>query len=255
MDSPIMSAQSNSPIMQANTPSPGPSLSPAKTKMSLTMLSGYILAALFLIGVVVLIVLYVKKPCSGSDPSPDPGSGCSCSNCTIEITDSDGKTTQTESCGSNSSYNCTKCTDCKTTCTATGLEWNDNTCGLANDWSDIDCPTNCKLRNLCPLGTAGEFGGDSFEMNYDPRVPSNFKCGAKEALFGTDEDTVTKWCNDVGWQAYFTKTSDGKHNIWYCTPKYYGCEDNKCQIVNPSTFKGTKYYRDSNCNNECTTSN
>lgn len=250
----MMSAQSNSPntpMMQTNTPSPSRSLSPAKTKMSLTMLSGYILAALFLIGVVVLIVLYVKKPCSGSDPSPDPGSGCSCSNCTIEITDSDGTTTQTESCGSDSSYKCTEC-DCAKTCvtkdssdTPTGLEWNDNanTCGLASEWSDIDCPKDCKLTDLCPLGTAGQYQA---ETSYDPR-PSNYQCGAKESLFGTDTDTVTKWCQKAGWEAHFTKTTDGKHNKWYCTQTYYGCKDKKCQIVDPSTFTGTKYYQDKTC--------
>ena len=234
----MMSAQSNSPIMQANTPSQGPSLSPAKTKMSLTMLSGYILAALFLIGVVVLIVLYVKKPCSGSDPSPDPGPACS--KCTIAITDSDGKTIKQESCGSDSSYICTECTDCKTKCTATGLlwnnnectinsdsvcpdgnglQWNNNKCTLASDWSDIDCPAKCKLEHLCPLGTWTS-KTDKTMTQYDPRREPDGS-GIQNRCFGSHET----FNNDFGFFSHYcsvnaggkpSKGSEGGTTSWWC---------------------------------------
>lgn len=125
MNSPMMSAQSTSPTIPTNTLSPGKSQS-----ISFAMLFGYGLAALFLIGVVVLIVLYVKKPCSGSGSGSDPEPSPFSNSCTVD------QGNEMAHCGPNGKCTC----DCKSACKNTNLTWNGTTCNIDSN-------------NVCPQGS------------------------------------------------------------------------------------------------------
>lgn len=190
-----------SPNMMNASPTPGqsamsPAKSPAKTKISLTMLSGYVLAGLVLIGLIVMVVLYMKKPCSPGQPD--------CSQC--------GGTNVT--CGTENGSCQTDCSSsCKTT--GTGLSWKDDQCSVNEDWTGLDlpCPTKCKLNedtvnnkpisfsttpgkkinwpsSLCPNGYRAQ------DTTRDPRTSSGICTQGADQGIGPNE--LAQNCSLVG---------------------------------------------------------
>lgn len=188
-----------------------PAKSPAKTQISLTMLSGYILAGLVLIGLIVMVVLYMKKPCSPeNDCTQCPGqsdcSQCAGTNVTC-ASGKDGKCTidGDKACITNDNGN------------PTGLQWTNNTCSAMDSWTDIGCPSDCNL-TLCPLGT---YTSQTSRTKYDPRTSS--KCVGTGDLFDTSSN-MESWCKVANWGFGTTKNKDGTET-WYCTPPQNSNED------------------------------
>lgn len=138
---------------------------PAKP-LSLTMLAGYIIAGVVLIGLIVMVVLYIKKP---SDCNGDK-------------------------------------TDCSATCPEdnTGLKWDasSNKCTVADDWSDVTgmlCPKKCKLADsvnaLCPYG----YWANNKDLLYDTRTSSSTgPCVQDQSVDGN--------CHTRGWKQSANKS-------------------------------------------------
>ena len=183
---------------------------------------GYVLAGLFLIGLVVMVVLYIKKPAQGKggkvscDSTVCPGPDMTCNDdgvCTLTsdptcITCKDGSGTCNKTTGECSSKPC----DCSSKCSATdssgnptGLKWvgddDTGTCTANGDWSSKVCPAECTMHNTCPLGFYTDSSTDSPPSWNDPRMTSGGKyCKSDWTSFPNDAQ-IKKICEDrAGWK-------------------------------------------------------
>lgn len=191
--------------------------SPTQTAFKLKNPSwpGYVLAGLFLVGLVVMIVLYVKKP-SQTTPSSgnqecqdiceDPGqceSGKCVHNCDPCIPCTTSGEPNSGICDATTGEcTCPKCPSCENACPPP-LTYDETTeqCSITGgDWSNTDCPSKCKFaESTCPLGYYGEDNTDTVGApSIDMRIPDDQKCKSTASVFEYSTD-IEKHCSSVTW--------------------------------------------------------
>lgn len=160
--------------------------------------TGYVLAAIILIGLIVMIVLYFKKPCPSSCDStvcPSPGT------CTNGVCVEPGCTPCKDgsgTCAKDGTCNSATC-DCSKTCTDAGLNWDNGKCTTNGNWSKTSCPLECQMTSTCPVGYWSWDSGNVPSPNYDPRTTSGGKyCKANWASF-PNTDQIKANCTAAGW--------------------------------------------------------
>ena len=229
------------------------------SKISFTMLIGYILAGLFLVGAIVAIIFYILKKYSGHATSCISGDDFAVCNSNGVCTCDCKKTCTSDN---NVIYNTSQniCSvDTSKVCPSTingnqtGLQWdqNNNMCELLKNFENINCPKNCTLGPLCPLGTYSTFENDSYEKQYDPRISQkeDGKCYGPDQLFESYDD-LYDWCAPVNWLA--SQSSSSSKAFSYCQPAYACTSDSTnntqvCTRVNPSKSECPVFVNDAAC--------